>query len=142
MSETYKGQCFCGAVEFSVTGPAQAMGYCHCEDCRAWSASPMNGYSIWSTENVAITKGEDLVATYAKTANSKRQFCTKCGGHIMSRHPHGDVVDVYASVLPDFPFEPAMHVYYGEKITPVPDGLPKYNDIPAKMGGSGEELPD
>jgi hypothetical protein len=35
-----------------------------------------------------------------------------------------------------------MHVYYGEKITPVPDGLPKYNDIPAEMGGSGEELPD
>ena len=94
MSETYKGQCFCGAVEVSVFGQAQAMGYCHCEDCRAWSASPLNGYSIWSTENVSITKGANHIGTYYKTENSLRQFCTKCGGHIMSRHPHGNVIDV------------------------------------------------
>lgn len=142
MSESYKGQCFCGAVQVSVSGPPQAMGFCHCEDCRAWSASPVNGFSIWSADNVTVTKGEELIGTYKKTENAHRQFCTKCGGHVMSRHPHGGVVDVYASVLPELSFEPTIHVYYGEKIMSVPDGLPKFKDVPAEMGGSGDMLPD
>lgn len=25
-----KGSCFCGAVEFTVSGDPAAMGYCHC----------------------------------------------------------------------------------------------------------------
>lgn len=142
MSTTYKGQCFCGAVEIRVSGPAQNMGFCHCSDCREWSASPVNGFSIWSADNVTVTKGEASIGTYNKSDKSYRQFCTECGGHVMSRHPHGGVVDVYASILPDFPFEPSLHVYYGEKIMSVPDGLPKFKDIPAEMGGSGETLED
>ena len=35
---SYKGSCFCGAVEFTVSGEPAAMGYCHCESCRHWSA--------------------------------------------------------------------------------------------------------
>lgn len=33
---TYQGQCFCGAVQFSVNGEPAAMGYCHCQSCRQW----------------------------------------------------------------------------------------------------------
>jgi hypothetical protein len=33
MSE-HNGKCFCGAVEFSVSGEPVAMGFCHCESCR------------------------------------------------------------------------------------------------------------
>src|SRR5262249_32727059 len=40
--KTYKGSCFCGAVEMAVTGEPVAMGYCHCESCRKWSAGPVN----------------------------------------------------------------------------------------------------
>lgn len=142
MSDTYKGQCFCGAVEVSVSGPPQVMGFCHCDDCRAWSASPVNGFSIWSADNVTVTKGNEHIATYCKTENSHRKFCKECGGHIMSDHPGGGIVDVYASVLPGLKFEPSIHVYYGEKIMSVPDGLPKFKDVPAEMGGSGDMLPD
>ena len=36
--KTYDGSCFCGAVEFTVTGAPVSMGYCHCNSCRHWSA--------------------------------------------------------------------------------------------------------
>jgi hypothetical protein len=36
----YSGLCFCGAVQFSVSGEPAAMGYCHCDSCRRWSAAP------------------------------------------------------------------------------------------------------
>ena len=47
------------------------------------------------------------------------------------------LTDVYAAIIPDFNFEPALHVFYGEKVVAVKDGLPKQKDMPAEMGGSG-----
>ena len=41
MSDSHTGKCFCGAVEFEVSGEPAAMGYCHCVDCTTWAASPI-----------------------------------------------------------------------------------------------------
>jgi hypothetical protein len=60
----------------------------------------------------------------------------------MTDHPLWNLVDVYAGVIPSFPFEPAVHVHYGEKVMAMRDGLPKFRDIPKEMGGSGEMLPE
>ena len=53
---TYNGSCFCGAIQFSVSGEPAAMGYCHCEDCRRWSAGPVNAFSLWQPEAVKVTQ--------------------------------------------------------------------------------------
>ena len=45
--EQIKGSCFCGAVEFEVNGEPTVMVYCHCKDCQAWSAGPINSASLW-----------------------------------------------------------------------------------------------
>jgi hypothetical protein len=37
MADSYKGKCFCGGVEIEATGTPAVAGYCHCEDCKAWS---------------------------------------------------------------------------------------------------------
>ena len=52
------------------------------------------------------------------------------------------LIDVYAAVIPDFPFRPAVHVNYQEATLRILDGLPKLKDFPAEMGGSGETLPE
>ncbi|TFG77428.1 MAG: GFA family protein, partial [Thermodesulfobacteriales bacterium] len=86
MSEekTYSGSCFCGAVEFTVSGEAAAMGSCHYESCRHWSAGPVNAFTLWKPEAMEITKGEDNILTYNKTENSYRKSCNTCGGHILT----------------------------------------------------------
>ncbi|MGC8475340.1 MAG: GFA family protein [Acetobacteraceae bacterium] len=142
MSDTYRGACFCGAVTIEATGAPQAMGYCHCASCRSWSASPVNAFTLWAPEALKVTRGEDKIGTYAKTPISERQFCTVCGGHIMSRHPTFGLVDIFAATLPDLPYQPALHVNYGEKVLAIPDRLPKFKDFPEAFGGSGEMLPD
>ena len=83
-----------------------------------------------------------LFDLYAKTENSRRQWCKKCGGHLMTDHPGMGLVDVYAAILPKLEFEPAVHVFYGERTVSVKDGLPKMKDLPSEMGGSGETLPE
>jgi hypothetical protein len=141
MSEqTHIGKCFCGAVEISVTGKPEAMGFCHCASCRSWGAAPVNAFTLWKPENVKVTKGAEHVATYHKTDKSHRKFCRTCGGHIMAAHPLWNLVDVFSATLPGLKFEPQVHVNYGEKVLAIRDGLPKQNDFPKEMGGSGTLL--
>ena len=137
-----QGGCFCGAVQLEVAGAPEAMGYCHCESCRHWSAGPVNAFSLWKPEAVKVTRGADKIGSYAKTDNSHRKWCTQCGGHIMTDHPAMGLIDVYAAVIPDFDYHPALHVFYSESVLPIRDGLPKMQDVPAEMGGSGETLPE
>lgn len=138
----YSGKCFCGAVEFTVTGDPAAMGYCHCESCRHWSAGPVNAFTLWKPDALKVTKGADNIGTYNKTPGSSRKWCKTCGGHLFTDHPQMGLVDVYAAVLPKLPFKPGIHVNYGEKVLSVKDGLPKMKDFPAEMGGSGVTLPE
>ena len=139
---THEGSCFCGAVRIAATGAPFAMGYCHCKDCRNWSAGPVNAFSLWKPDQVKVTQGAEFLESYNKTVASKRQFCGQCGGHVMTDHPPGDFTDVYAAILPTLAFEPALHVNYESAVLRVRDGLPKLKDFPSEMGGSGEMLPE
>ena len=141
-SKEYKGRCFCGAVEISVVGEPAAAGYCHCDSCRHWSASPVNGFTLWPPSAVSVVRGKELVGSFQKTERSIRKWCTKCGGHLFTEHPHWNLIDVYAAVLPGLRFEPKLHVNYGEKVVPISDGLPKMKDLPSEMGGSGQTMPE
>ena len=137
MQKTHKGTCFCGAVTLVATGEPLVMGYCHCESCRHWSASPVNAFTLWKPEAVKITAGADNIGTFNKTPQSSRKWCKTCGGHLFTDHPHWNLVDVYAAVIPSVKFKPGVHVHYQETVLPVKDGLPKQKDVPKEMGGSG-----
>jgi hypothetical protein len=138
----HKGSCFCGSVEIEVSGAPEAMGYCHCASCRSWAAAPVNAFSQWKPGAVKVTAGPEQVGMYRKTPTSERQFCTKCGGHLMTFHPPFGLIDVYAATIPSLDFKPGVHVNYAETVLPLRDGLPKFKDFPAEMGGSGEMLPE
>ena len=139
---THKGKCFCGAVKLEVTGDAVAMGYCHCSSCRSWSASPVNAFSLFKPEAVTVTVGAEHLTTFQKTPFSQRQYCAKCGGHLMTRHPTIGLIDVYAATIPTHQFSPGVHINYAETVLPMRDGLPKLKDFPAEFGGSGEAIPE
>jgi hypothetical protein len=133
----HKGRCFCGAVEIQVVGKPAAMGYCHCTSCREWSASPVNAFTLWPPSAVTVTRGADQLAAFSRSERSIRKWCKRCGGHVLTEHPTWNVVDVYAAVLPEFPFDPMLHVNYSETVLHLRDGLPKLRDYPKEMGGSG-----
>jgi hypothetical protein len=135
--KSYDGGCFCGTVRFTVSGEPEAMGYCHCESCRHWSAGPVNAFTLWKPEAVQVTQGAENIGTYNKTANSYRKWCKTCGGHVFSEHPGWSLTDVYAAAIPGFPYRPGIHVHYQETVLPIRDGLPKMKDLPKEMGGSG-----
>jgi hypothetical protein len=138
----HTGACFCGDVQFEVSGLPAAMGYCHCSSCRHWSAGPVNAFTLWKPEALRVTRGAANIGTYSKTPISYRKWCKKCGGHLFTEHPTMGLVDVYAALLPQLKFAPGVHVHYQESVLPIGDGKPKLRDMPKEMGGSGVNLPE
>src|SRR5260370_21431041 len=108
------GKCFCGAVEIEVTGAPEAMGYCHCRSCRSWSGGPVNAFSLWKPEAVRITAGAENVAMFQKTKTSQRQYCGKCGGHLITNHPTFGVGDRVSPTHPRPSSAPGGHLTYPE----------------------------
>jgi hypothetical protein len=100
----------------------------------------VNAFRLWKPEKVKIIKGAKFVGRFMKTERSDRQYCMKCGGHLLTDHPLWALIDVYAATIPSLKFTPAVHVNYAETVLPMKDGLPKLKDYPAEMGGSGVVL--
>ena len=140
MTDTYRGTCFCGAVEIEARGTPIAMGYCHCASCRSHSGAPFMSYTIWPVDGVSVTRGADALARFSKNGATQRCFCARCGGHVMVEMPTAGIVDVFAATLPTLAFAPAMHIHYAEAVYPAQDDLPKMKDLPQEAGGSGEVM--
>ena len=61
---------------------------------------------------------------------------------MMTKHPQWDLIDVYAATIPTFPFAAGVHVNYEDTVLRMKDGLPKLQDFPRELGGSGEAVPE
>lgn len=138
----HKARCACGAVEVALSGSPILQCYCHCSDCRDWLGAPVHGATGWRNDQVKWVKGADDVTVYKRTDKSHRKACRTCGGAVLVEHPSIGVVDVLASNIKDMRFEPAFHIYYGERMISMKDGLPKYRTTPAAMGGDDATMPE
>jgi hypothetical protein len=103
---------------------------------------PVNAFSLWKPDAVRITSGADNVGMFQKTEVIQRQYCKKCGGHLMTNHPPLGLVDVFAATLPTLQFPPDVHVNYAETVLPMRDGVTKVRDFPKEFGGTGEVVPE
>eukprot|EP01128_Nolandella_sp_AFSM9_P003888 TRINITY_DN170_c0_g1_i1.p1 TRINITY_DN170_c0_g1~~TRINITY_DN170_c0_g1_i1.p1 ORF type:complete len:159 (+),score=30.03 TRINITY_DN170_c0_g1_i1:32-478(+) len=133
----YEGTCFCGAVQVKVTGEPVTMGYCHCESCQQWSATPVTGYSLWLDDRIEVAAGKEHLRSFNKKGKAERKWCNLCGGHVLCSLPAFGMTDVFPVLLPTFKFVPTAHANYQEKVMSVHDALPKYADISKEAGGSG-----
>lgn len=135
---THKAHCACGGVEVELSGAPALQCYCHCNDCRDWLGAPVHAATGWPAAQVKITKGADNVTIYKRTEKSCRTSCKSCGGAVFVLHPAIGVYDVLAATIEDFRFAPSMHIYYGERMIDMKDGLPKFRKAPKALGGDDE----
>ncbi|MFK7990826.1 MAG: GFA family protein [Sandaracinaceae bacterium] len=136
MSESHRGQCYCGAVLVEVQADPVFSAYCHCESCRRWHSAPITALAAWPANAVKIT---GAVTESTHNAKSVRTTCAACGGGVLMGKPGLGWRVVYPLLLTgsQFNYEPALHLFYGERVMDVNDGLPKFLDAPAEAGGSG-----
>ena len=140
MTNQHTGSCFCGKITVQVSGPTVSEGFCHCNDCRNWSGTPVTAYALWPAPQVQITSGADFLKRWSKTGACVRAHCSECGSLMLSEIPAAGLTDVYPLRLTDRPFTPQAHVHYGVRVVDLPDGLPKFADMPDTAGGTGRMI--
>src|SRR3954454_14205716 len=121
MSETLKGACLCGSVEYEVEDP-ESLGYCHCTRCQRWTGESLAGVVV-AKENFHFTKGEDVVKTY-ESEFAPRNFCSNCGSSIYD--DLGEKYFVAAGLMRELDLQPSFHMMVANK---------------AHWGASGDEAP-
>lgn len=92
-----------------------------------------------------MTAGQDQLVEFNRQGTSGpsgRNFRRLCGSAVLNRKPRYGMVVVYATLLEGsgLTYAPAFHSFYGEGVMHVADGLPKFADLPAELGGSGKRL--
>ena len=92
-------------------------------------------FTLWKPDAVRATTGAEHVGMFQKTSASQRQYCKKCGGHLMTNHPPLGLVDVFAATLPTLKLSPGAHINYAETVLPIRDRLPSLKIFPAEFGG-------
>ncbi len=132
MSNNYRIQCDCGAVELEMTGTPRVQAFCHCEDCRALLDVPYHSIVAWDSERVEIASGKaDVVEYKYPTLEMTRVFCRHCGETLYNTNAMGwrlvSQLLIRKCNNGELPGElqSNAHFYYDRRIVDIDDELPK-----------------
>lgn len=85
---TINGRCYCGDIRYRAEGDPVFKAQCHCRECQYISggapnltmAMPEGGFT-YTTGTPKLFRRSDLATPVT------REFCGKCGTHLLSRAP-------------------------------------------------------
>jgi hypothetical protein len=128
-----RGSCLCGAVRYSLHGPAQFINHCHCSMCRKAHGAAFGSFLHGDGAHFRWDRGEDSVRSYRSSADSFRCFCTVCGSNLPVLEDDGAHVCIPAGTLDGDPgVRPVVHIHTASKAawTTIADGLPQFEGFP------------
>lgn len=136
MAMQLEGRCYCGELRYAVAGDPVIKGQCHCRECQYVSGGGPNFIFGFREKGFEYTTGEPASFSRSDLDSAvTREFCAKCGTHILSRVPSiPGVVILKVGTLDDpkqFP-GPDMAIYMcdAQPFHEVPEGVPVFDRIP------------
>jgi hypothetical protein len=99
--------CPCSAVELAVRGTPLAQFYCHCDDCRKMTSGAYAAESVYSGNDVEVTRGGAMVWMLKR---NPRYFCAACSGRLFIDIAARNLRGVNGFLLPAEAFRPQFHV--------------------------------
>ena len=126
-----RGSCLCGGVRFEVRGPVQAMGNCHCSQCRKAYGSAFGTIAVVAATDFAYTAGEELIASWKQSERVTRTFCRHCGSRLPIAEPWDPLVGIPAGLLDDDPgVRPGSHIFVASKAPwwEITDAAPQHSE--------------
>ena len=127
------GECFCGAISYSVSGILHDARSCHCSRCRKAFSSQASAYALVNSDEFEWLTGEDLLTSYASAQGYGLRFCSVCGSTLCGVYEgvvHGVTL---GCVNGDPEVEIGRHIFVGSKATweVIPDGMTIFNEGPS-----------
>lgn len=113
MSDTQRGSCLCGAVQFEIDGAFDSFYLCHCSRCRKDTGSAHAANLFATSAQLHWRRGEHEVSHFKLqgTAHS-RSFCRHCGSALPGLHMDGALLVVPAGSLDsEVNQSPTAHIF-------------------------------
>lgn len=114
---TRHGRCYCGAIQYQLTGEPTAVSVCHCSDCRRSAGAPLVAWAMFEEASLTLTKGTPKTINSSRSA--LRSFCADCGTGLFYRNATvlPGKVDVQSATL-DHPDElpPMVQIQTAERL--------------------------
>ena len=127
--KNFTGACLCGAVRFTIEPPTLFCAHCHCRFCRTAHGAAFVTWVGAAEDRFAFFSGEDTVAWYQSSQQSRRGFCSICGSTLFytSTLSPGEIHVVRACVDGDIDRAPQAHVFHDQHVSwfDAGDDLPK-----------------
>jgi len=145
----YEGGCHCGRVKYQL-GREKPLNskYCHCTTCQVLHGAPFQWAAIFNKEDINFTHGHHDLGWYEsgeKTTKHKlpcKVSCAYCRSPIMDEGRN--MILLFPSLIKfksaeeKKRFDPTCHMFYGDRLVDIPDGLPKWE----KMSGKSDLIED
>lgn len=80
-----RGSCLCGGVRYRVDGPVESASHCYCTMCQKQHGAGAGSYANVASAGLVVEQGAPLVATFASSAQGRRDFCRVCGSTLFWR---------------------------------------------------------
>ena len=112
---TIHGECFCGKIQYEISGQLKDARSCHCSRCRKAFGSQASAYALVEPDEFKWLDGESLLTDYVNQYGFGLQFCKNCGSTLTGIY-QGVVNGVTLGCVDGDPkIEIGRHIYVGSK---------------------------
>jgi hypothetical protein len=132
-----QGGCYCGQLRYAAEGEPIVKGQCHCRECQYISGGSANVFLVMPRNGFSYTKGTPKQFIRGDIDNAvTREFCAKCGTHLVSRPPSLPAVVLKVGTLdePSIFGGPQMAIYTIDKqaFHHIPEGVRTFERRPPR----------
>ncbi|KAG1821122.1 Mss4-like protein [Suillus subaureus] len=129
----YESSCWCSAVHFAFLGDPFDAKHCHCRQCQWLHSAPFQWVVIFPKTSVRILENNsDALHCFSTTTKKASHHvpckvsCDICWVPLFDEGKR--MVLAYPSHYGGVPleFQPSCHIFYGQRIMEVYDGIPKW----------------
>lgn len=130
-----EGGCYCKNIRYVINGEPILRGLCYCRECQYFTGGGPNFMLAVSSASFSYTKGTPSSFKRTDVANSvTREFCSKCGTHIITKTKRPGVLVVKAGTLDSLAFfgKPTMAINTIDKQSyhQIPEGIAVFERLP------------
>lgn len=136
MENKVKGECLCGKVQYTATGPFSAFHICHCSQCRRSTGSAHASNIFTTPDRLEWLSGEDQITSFIPDEPDviSKSFCRHCGSLVpYTSAKSGKLIIPAGSLSEDPGIRPEDNIFWGDRAdwydtvsqTPKFEGFPK-----------------
>lgn len=137
---SFKGGCLCGNIRYTIKRQHLNAMHCYCSMCRKAHGTAFSTHVVCRPDQIVWHTSGDLRKAYESSPHAYREFCPRCGTHLLVYGQTGDTsLAIPAGTLDgDPPLTILGHMYTSEMVSwyKIADGLPQHAQWPPGFGRS------